>query len=75
MISVETPKCPHCGKTSIVKVTVKQHMELTDPKSGRFITEIMSNWKPEERELLITGTHPKCFDEMYNITINEVTAI
>jgi hypothetical protein len=55
---VTTPACPVCGKTSLVELTEEEQIALD---SRRYIQEALPDWTPEERELLITGTHPACW--------------
>lgn len=56
---IRTLPCPHCKKTSDVEVTEEQYQQLMD--GTKHIQVIFKNWPVEKRELLITGTHPKCW--------------
>lgn len=58
-VTVTTPRCIVCGRTA----------ELTVPKpgwelyqKGEYVQVAFPNLSPDEREMLINGTHPDCFD-------------
>lgn len=63
MTTITTPKCFHCGKTSQVEVTPEQFQALINPNRP-LIQLILPDWTAEQRELLITGTHPECWKQM-----------
>lgn len=58
---VQTPFCFHCRQTGFLKVDRNEYMKW---KSGALIQDAMPGLLMEEREQLISGTHPKCWDEM-----------
>jgi hypothetical protein len=62
MVRVATPKCPMCGEASIVEMTGDQFEHLAE--SGH-IQDLFPDWTPDQRELLITGTHKECWDQMF----------
>ena len=59
-----TPACMMCHQTSEVEVTVAQAAEWADP-NRRMIQDIFPELSPAERETIMSGTHPKCWDEMF----------
>lgn len=59
---VATPQCMFCGKASVVTMTDD---ELAAYRRERFIQEALPNWTPDQRELLISGTHPECWTRMF----------
>lgn len=59
---VETMPCILCGKSSQVTMNEK---EVEAYKSGAPIAQAFKHWPAEMRELLMTGTHPQCWDEMF----------
>ena len=61
MIEVETPACMGCGQTTWLVMTEEQYFRL---QSGEHVQDIFPDWSDEDRELLITGTCPTCWDEM-----------
>jgi hypothetical protein len=52
--------CMFCGQESRVKVPAQG---LWDWEHGKFIQTAMPNLSADEREQVITGTHPACWDE------------
>lgn len=62
-IEVTTPRCFQCGETSKVTV-VKEQFERWI--AGELIQRAMPEMPVDTRELLISGTHPKCWDEMFD---------
>ena len=62
LINVETPPCVVCKQTS--KVTVwrtEYHAWLT----GTIAQKAFTNLSPDNRELLISGTHPACWTKLF----------
>ena len=61
----ETPfkvQCKMCKQMFDLPVTQKQ---FEDWKSGTLIQRAMPNLKPDQRELLISGTCGKCWDRLF----------
>jgi hypothetical protein len=54
-----TPPCIVCSETSVLTVTEE---ELVRVQSRDRVQDIFPHWTADERELVITGTHPKCWD-------------
>lgn len=62
-VPVETPPCMHCGETSTIEVNEKS---LFRWKSlGIHIQTAFPDMSDEDREHLKTGTHPRCWAEMF----------
>lgn len=59
MIEVETPNCPECGEFAFISVP-KAGYDLW--KSGLHIQTALPDLSSNERELLLTGFHPECWD-------------
>ena len=62
MTTMTTPACAVCQRTS----------EITAPEAGvklwregARIQDALPTLTPDEREMLINGTHPDCFDELF----------
>ena len=53
--------CPCCKRESTIEITFEEFQQL---QSGEIQVGQLSN-PPEERELLITGICPKCWDKMF----------
>ncbi|MET0725775.1 MAG: hypothetical protein ABWY36_05440 [Leifsonia sp.] len=67
---VHTPACMFCGESSAVLLTIEEHRRLfaTDPLTGRrvyLIQDALPDREPSFRELVKTGTHPACWDQMF----------
>ncbi len=60
-VELQTPPCIMCGKTSFVTVDADG---LRMWRAGALIQVAMPHVSPEDREMLINGTHPECFNIM-----------
>jgi len=62
-----TPKCIHCGDTGYVRV--KRVDESTWKYTSRYLRPLVQDLfhyiDRDLREQIMTGTHPKCFIEMF----------
>ena len=54
--------CPFCKKTAQIEVVAE---EFEDWQAGELIQNAMPNLDADSREQLISGTCPKCWDEMF----------
>lgn len=63
VMAVTTQPCMLCGKTSVVEVDPDRYARWL---GGTFIQDVWPEWTPEQRELLITGTHPECWDANFD---------
>ena len=61
-VEYQTKRCIHCGKSSVVEIDAG---DLARWRNGEHVQSVWPTWTPEQRELLITGTHGKCWDEMF----------
>jgi len=61
-ISVLTQPCIHCHKPSIVQVDPVSFYEWQH--GGAFVQDAFPDWPADQRELLISGTHPECWDAL-----------
>jgi hypothetical protein len=59
----ETLPCPECKQRSTVEMTYKQYIELVGP-NRRHIQDIFPEWPADQRELIMTGMHPACWDKV-----------
>ena len=62
MVHVTTPECTVCGSTS------EMFLNKTDLQSwweGSYIQDAFPYLTADERELLITGIHPHCWDIIF----------
>lgn len=63
--AVLTRKCPFCGKEH--SITVEQHGYLDSMdklRAGALIQDAFPSFTPDERELIMTGICPKCWNEV-----------
>ncbi len=58
-ITVQTPPCPRCGKPSTLTVDDEAFETW---RSGTLIQNAFPDMSADDRELLITGYHGKCWD-------------
>jgi hypothetical protein len=61
-LTVETPPCIVCGLPSILEVDADAFRMW---QAGAAIQVAMPHVSPSDREMLISGTHPKCFTVLF----------
>lgn len=61
-VDVQTPNCLVCGEYSIVRNL--ERTAVSRWHNGESIQSVFGHLSPAERELLITGTHDWCWNEM-----------
>ena len=57
-----TKPCYHCGDSGLIAVT---NSDLERYKNGALMQEAFPEMSIENREMLISGTHDKCWNEIY----------
>ena len=62
LITYQTKPCPVCHHTSRVQL---DEAKIQAWRGGKHVQNVWPEKSPDERELLITGTHPKCWDKMF----------
>ncbi len=62
IIGIQTAPCTYCGKTSMVDLERDKYRRW---KSGEHVQVVWPEMSPDEREMLITGIHPACWDSMF----------
>lgn len=62
MITLKTPACPLCTKTGTLTVSAIGFRKWND---GMLIQHAFPEMSTDQREQLKTGTHPKCWEEMF----------
>ena len=60
--TVTCPRCMVCGTQSHLRVPVEGWIKRMDGKATHVAFPDMP---AEKREMLISGTHPKCWDELF----------
>jgi hypothetical protein len=61
MVKVRTWPCPWCTKTSVVEVDAESYRRW---RSGTLVQDAFPMMSLDEREMLVTGTHPACWNDM-----------
>ena len=62
MVRIPTRPCIVCGDPSMLEV---EKVKLAQYKSGVHVQDVWPEWSADKRELMITGTHPKCWDTIF----------
>lgn len=58
-----TKNCMHCGKDSEITITLTQYVSWVI--NNAHIQDVFPEMSNEDREVLISGTHPNCWKEMF----------
>lgn len=61
-VLVDTAACIGCGQTSQLQLL---RSEVQAYQKGAFVQDAFPNLSAGQRELLISGTHPECWDRMF----------
>jgi hypothetical protein len=61
-VTYTTKACSHCGKTSKMKLDGEAYDNW---RGGMYVQRAFPGMSSDDRELLVSGTHPKCWDEMF----------
>lgn len=62
LTKITTKPCPLCGIRSSLIV---DEVRLAEWKTGKLVQNVFPEMPAPERELLITGTHPACWKELF----------
>lgn len=57
--------CMHCGEESHFTLTYDEYVRLI--VNNEYIQDVFPHLSKEDREVMISGTHPKCWNEMFPI--------
>jgi len=63
MVLVRSQQCIWCGGTSLLRLNSD---DLTRWIRGAYVQDVWPEKTPEQREVIMTGTHPYCWDEMFS---------
>jgi len=61
-VTITGPACMMCGQPAALAVTTRQADALA---AGRAVHEALAQHPRPEREMLISGIHPKCWREAF----------
>lgn len=62
MYEVHTPECLGCGDRATFSMLEEQFFSW---QSGTHLQDVFPDWSSEDRERLISGTCPSCWEEMW----------
>ena len=68
MIAVKTKPCMVCDKYEVWSLNREA---VTRWQEGENIQSVFPDMKAEDREVLITGTHPACWDKLFPVEEEE----
>ena len=58
-----TKQCSWCGDFIVIEMTYRQHEAYVGKTS--YVQDIFPHISKEDREMLISGTHAHCWNEMF----------
>lgn len=59
-------RCVSCGKTHTIYVNREDYEEYYNSEHRRYIQDIFPYLTPQERELLISGVCPQCWENIFS---------
>ncbi len=66
-IKINTNICLHCGEEGSIEMSEDEYNKgITAYNEGAFIQEAFPSLSADQREQIISGTHPKCWIEMFS---------
>lgn len=67
-LNYKTRPCEVCRKTTTM---VLDEIQVLAWQGGMLVQEAFPELSPDLRELLISGTHPACWDELWGDEVDE----
>lgn len=64
LVFLLSPPCPHCGVSTSITMTPSERYLWLDPDRPN-IQQCFPDWDADKRELLLTGFHKECWDEVF----------
>ena len=65
-ITVSTKRCYHCGEEGTLTMPREEGLRGVEAYiAGEYAQDAFPFLSPEDREQIISGTHPKCWEEMF----------
>lgn len=71
LIAIKTPDCPVCDEWSSVIVEEDDYGSWV---AGLYIQDAFPYLNADSRELLMTGIHPPCWEQMFGDDVEDVGA-
>lgn len=62
MIALTTRPCPVCGERSQFSIDQAAYIRW---ERGAYVQDAFPHLTADERELLMTGTHPACWEKIF----------
>lgn len=62
IVEYTTPPCMVCKQTSMMRV---RRSDLRRWRSGDTVQRAFPEMRPDDRERLVSGTHPSCWVELF----------
>jgi len=67
-IKVNTGVCLYCKQDGFVEIPENEYVKgVTAYNQGALIQDAFPNLTPDKCEQIISGTHPKCWGEMFGV--------
>src|ERR1700753_2800786 len=57
--------CQLCNQYAVVHNVSLEGVKIWDNGKGPFVQNVFPTMEPADREVLITGTHPSCWDKAF----------
>jgi hypothetical protein len=65
-IKLNTGVCLHCGQNGFIEMSEDDYTQgMIAYKQGSFVQQAFPNLCADQREQIISGTHPECWLEMF----------
>jgi len=59
---IHTNSCMHCRQSNAISLDIDPYTRWTQ---GRNIQDVFPHLSSDDRELIVSGTHPKCWDQIF----------
>jgi len=61
-VTIEAPRCSVCGQASLVELDREKFEQWC---AGAHVQAVWPEMPKEQREVLISGTHPACWKQLF----------
>lgn len=66
LIGIATPACGFCGQSGLAVLTEDEFRRYQAWQRREMpVQDAFPHWAPAQREVLITGTHPACWEAAF----------
>jgi len=71
-VEVKTRKCYHCGKDGYIIMPQQDYLNGSKAyRAGAFVQDAFPNLTIDQREQIISGTHPECWIALFGSDIEQ----